>query len=177
MYAHPVHQEQYRGEKLTTLTDTVTKAAVDVDAQAPLRFVTPDGRKHDRAPLLFVSNNDYTCFGYPEYGRRERMDGGRLGVGAITSLPEGDLKTIRLAEIRSLQEWDATSYRIESDEKILAGLDGVAVESDSPSPARSALKGLRVLVPEGPQPEYVPAGEAAAARLPDLAETTGVGDA
>lgn len=176
VYAQAVHQEQYRGEKLATLTDTVAKAAVDVDAQAPLRFVTPDGRKHDRAPLLIVSSNRYTYSGYPDYGRRERMDGGRLGIGAITSLPEGDLKTMRLDQIRSLQEWDATSYRIESDEKILAGLDGEAVEFDSPLNLTIRPQGLRVLVPEGTVPGYVPAGEAAAARLLDLAETTGVGD-
>ena len=177
VYAQAVHQEQYRGEKLATLTDTVANAARDVDAQAALRFVTPDGRKHDRAPLLIVSNNRYTYSGYPDYGRRERMDGGRLGLGAITSLPEGDLKTMRLDQIRSLQEWDATSYRIESDEKILAGLDGEALEFDSPLDLTIRPQGLRVLVPEGTQPGYVPAGEAVAARLLDLAETTGVGDA
>ncbi|MDH4016376.1 MAG: diacylglycerol kinase family protein [Actinomycetota bacterium] len=174
VYAQAVHQEQYRGEKVATLTDTVAKAAEDVNAQAALRFVTPDGQKHDRAPLLIVSNNRYIYSGYPDFGRRARMDSGTLGLGAITNLPEGDPKTMKLEDIRSLQEWDATSYRIESDEKILAGLDGEAVEFDSPLNLSIRHQGLRVLVPAGTQPGYVTAGEAAAAKLIDLAETSGV---
>ena len=174
VYAQAVHQEQYRGEKVATLTDTVAKAAEDVNSQAALRFVTPDGQKHDRAPLLIVSNNRYIYSGYPDFGRRARMDSGTLGLGAITNLPEGDPKTMKLEDIRSLQEWDATSYRIESDEKILAGLDGEAVEFDSPLNLSIRHQGLRVLVPAGTQPGYVTAGEAAAAKLIDLAETSGV---
>ncbi len=177
VYAQAVHQEQYRAEKLSTLVDNVSRAAVDMEAQAALRFVTPDGQKHDRAPLLLISNNRYRYSGPPDYGRRLRLDGGRLGVGAITNLPQGNVATMRLDQIRSLQEWEATSYRIESDEKILAGLDGEAVAFDSPLNLTIRPQALHVLVPAGTQPGYVPAGEAAAAKLLDLAETTGLGGA
>lgn len=176
VYAQAVHQDEYRSEKLTTLQDAVTNAATDRDSQARMRYVTPDGRTHERAPLLLVSNNLYRYSGYPDYGRRLRLDSGKLGIGAVTNLPEGEAASLRLDQIRSLQEWETTSYRIESDEPILAGLDGEAVEFESPLNLVIRPKGLRVLVPAGTRPGYVPTGEVVAARLLDLAHTAGLGE-
>jgi diacylglycerol kinase family enzyme len=173
IYAQAVHQEQYRAEKAATLQDTVTRAAKDRDSQAKMWYVTPDGRTHERAPLLLASNNIYRYSGYPDYGRRLRLDSGKLGMSAITNLPEGDVASMRLDQIRSLQEWDTTSYRIESDEPILAGLDGEALEFESPLNLVIRPKGLRVLVPAGTRPGYVPTGEVVAAKLLDLAHTAG----
>lgn len=176
VYAQAVHREEYRGEKAAVLADAISTAAADSDAQAALRYVTPDGRTHERAPLLLVSNNLYKYSGYPDYGRRLRMDSGKLGIGALTNLPEGDAANMRLDQLRSLQEWETTSYRIESDEPILAGLDGEALEFESPLNLSTRPRGLRVLVPAGTRPGYVPAGEVVAAKLLDLAETTGLSD-
>jgi diacylglycerol kinase family enzyme len=174
VYAQAVHRDEYRDEKLSTLKDVLSNAATDVASQAQLRYVTPDGQQHDRAPLLIVSNNRYRFSGPPDYGRRSRMDEGTLGIGAITELPERDPAATRLNEIRSMVEWEATSYRIESDEPILAGLDGEALVFESPLNISIQPQGLRVLVPAGTQPGYVSGSEAAAARLLDLAETMGV---
>jgi diacylglycerol kinase family enzyme len=176
IYAQAVHREEYRAEKLKTLEDTVATAGRDVETQAQLRYVTPDGRTHERAPLLLVSNNIYHYSGYPDYGRRFRLDSGKLGIGAITNLPEGDLASMHLHQIQSLQEWEATSYRIESDEPILAGLDGEAVQFESPLDLVVRSNELSVLVPAGTKPGYVPKGEVIAARLLDLAETAGLGE-
>ena len=128
------------------------------------------------APLLLVSNNVYTYSGYPDYGRRLRMDAGRLGIGALTNLPEGDALQMRLDELLGLYEWEATSFRMESEDPILAGVDGEALRFDSPLTVSIRPKGLRVLVPAGTRPGYVPVGEAVAAKLLDLAETSGLGD-
>ena len=176
VYAQAVHTEGYREEKASTLTDTVGRAATDVEAQAALRYVTPDGRTHQRAPLLLVSNNLYHYSGYPDYGRRFRLDSGKLGIGAITNLPKGDVSSMRLDEIRSLQEWEATSFRIQSDDPILAGLDGEALQFASPLHLQIRPKGLTVLVPAGTRPGYVPAGEVVGAKLLDLAETSGLAE-
>jgi diacylglycerol kinase family enzyme len=176
VYAQAVHTEGYREEKASTLADTVGRASADVEAQAALRYVTPDGRTHERAPLLLVSNNLYHYSGYPDYGRRLRLDSGKLGISAITNLPEGDVASMRLDQIRSLQEWEAASYRIESDEPILAGLDGEALQFASPLNLQIQPKGLNVLVPAGTRPGYVPTGEVVAAKLLDLAETAGLAD-
>jgi diacylglycerol kinase family enzyme len=176
VYAQAVHREEYRGEKRATVRDTVTKAAQDRDSQAQMRYVTPDGRTHERAPLLLVSNNIYHYSGYPDYGRRLRLDSGKLGIGAITNLPEGEVAALRLDQVRSLQEWETPSYRIESDEPILAGLDGEAVEFESPLHLVTRPGGLRALVPAGTRPGFVPRGEVVAARLLDLAQTAGLAD-
>ena len=177
VYAQAVHRGEYREEKLSTLSDVVSNAATDVASQAQLRYITPDGQQHDRAPLLIVSNNRYRFSGPPDFGRRSRMDEGTLGIGAITELPERDPAAMRLDAIHSMVEWEATSYRIESDEPILAGLDGEALVFESPLNISIQPQGLRVLVPAGTQPGYVSGTDAAAARLLDLAETMGVGEA
>jgi hypothetical protein len=83
---------------------------------------------------------------------------------------------MRLDAIHSMVEWEATSYRIESDEPILAGLDGEALVFESPLDISIQPHGLRVLVPAGTQPGYVSGPDAAAARLLDLAETMGIAE-
>ena len=176
LYAQAVHTEGYRDNKKATLAKTLEDGVADVENVASLRYVTPDGRSHERAPLLLISNNVYRYSGHPDYGRRLRLDSGTLGIGAITSLRDSDVGSLPLSEIKAMQEWEATSYRIESDEPILAGLDGEALQFESPLNIQIRSKGLRVLVPTGTRPGYVPAGEVVAAKLLDLAETAGLGD-
>jgi hypothetical protein len=84
-----------------------------------------------------------------------------------------DVRSIRLDQLRTLHEWEVTSFRIESDEPILAGLDGEALVFDSPLNISIRPKGLRVVVPAGTRPGYQPLGEVVAARLLDLAELGG----
>lgn len=176
IYAQAVHSEGYRENKTATITKTLEEATADVSNVAALRYVTPDGVAHERAPLLLISNNVYRYSGYPDYGRRLRLDSGKLGIGAVTSLRDGDVGSMPLSELRAMQEWEATSYRIASDEPILAGLDGEALQFESPLNIQIRPKGLRVLVPAGTSPGYVPAGEVVAAKLLDLAETSGLAD-
>ena len=177
VYAQAVHQDRYRDNKEETLLDVTRSAAADPEAQAALRYETPDGRTHDRAPLLLVSNNLYRYSGPPDFGRRLRLDGGTLGIGAITNLPDGsDGSALTLDQLRTMQEWEATSFRIESDEPILAGVDGEALTFESPLDLVIRPKGLRVLVPAGTKPGYVPVGEAVAASILDLANLGGEPD-
>ena len=53
----------------------------------------------------------------------------------------------------------------ESDHPILAGLDGEALVFQSPLELEIVPRGLRVLVPRGTTPGFVPPGEAVAAQL------------
>ena len=174
VYAQAVHEEGYRENKEETLKKVVRAAAKDPSMQAALRYVTPDGEPHDRAPLLLVSNNVYRFSGPPDFGRRTRLDAGTLGIGAVTDLPRGaEISTVPLSELRSLQQWEATSYRIESDDPILAGVDGEALQFESPLDLTIRTKGLRVLVPTGTRPGYLPRREEIAARVLDLANLGG----
>jgi diacylglycerol kinase family enzyme len=175
VYATAVHQEGYRAEKVKTIAQVLAETAADPELQHSLRFATPDGRRYDRAPLVLVSNNRYVMTGPPDFGRRSRMDGGVLGVGAVTRLPEaGSVSSVTLGDLRGLHEWETSSLRIESDdETILAGVDGEALEFPAPLDITISTRRLRVLVPAGVRPGYLPPGEAIAARLLDLAEIGG----
>ncbi|MGI9609909.1 MAG: diacylglycerol/lipid kinase family protein [Acidimicrobiia bacterium] len=175
VYAQAVHRDGYRENKEETMAAVLAEAAANVDDQAAIRYATPDGRSHDHAPLLLVSNNPYHMSGPPDHGRRLRLDSGTLGVGAVTNLPEeADLTAITLDQLRTMQSWETRSIRLESDDPILAGLDGEALQFESPLDISVRPKGLRVLVPRGTEPGYVPLGEAVAARLVDMANTGGV---
>lgn len=66
-----------------------------------------------------------------------------------------------------------TSFRLESDAPILAGVDGEALTFESPLDIVIRPKGLRILVPAGTKPGYVPPGEAVAASILDLANLAG----
>ena len=103
------------------------------------------------------------------------MDGGMLGVSAVTSLPEaGTVGSVTLSDLRSLHEWETSSFQIESnDETILTGVDGEALEFPAPLDITIRNKGLRVLVPAGVRPGYLPPGEVIAARLLDMVEIGG----
>ena len=74
----------------------------------------------------------------------------------------------------SVRTWETASVRLESDEPILAGLDGEALIFESPLDITIRPKGLRVVIPRGTKPGYVSSGEAIAARLLDMAKTGGV---
>jgi diacylglycerol kinase family enzyme len=112
--------------------------------------------------------------GPPDFGRRLTLNAGKLGVGAVTNLPkDADLHSIRLDQLRTLHQWETTSLRLESDEPILAGFDGEALVFESPLDLSVRPKGLRILVPAGTRPGFVPRGEAVAARFVDMAGTGG----
>lgn len=175
VYAQAVHRDGYRENKEDTLAAVLSEVASDVDAQAAIRYATPNGDRHERAPVLLVSNNPYQMTGPPDYGRRPHLDTGLLGVGAVTNLPkDADLDSLKLNQLRALHTWETASVRLESDEPILAGLDGEALVFESPLDISVRPKGLRVVIPSGTKPGHVSSGEAIAARLLDMAKTGGV---
>jgi len=175
LYADAVHREEYRVEKEATVAAVLAEYAADPSNQPPIHFETPDGRRYDRTPLLLVSNNVYLFSGPPDYGRRLRLDSGTLGIGSMTGLPAGaSVATTKLADRKTFHQWAAASLELESDEQIRAGVDGEALTFDSPLVVSIRPRELRVLVPAGTRPGYVPPGEAAAARLIGLGDVGGV---
>ena len=113
--------------------------------------------------------------GPPDYGRRARLDSGELGIGAVTNFPTDLDAQMPLSHLRSLHQWTAPVYVIDSDEPIQAGVDGEATVFDPPLTVSVQPKGLRVLVPRGTRPGYASTSELVAARLLDLADTAGIG--
>lgn len=177
VYAQAVHEPGYRADKTATLADKVARATVDAGSQARLRYSTPDGTQHERAPLLLVANNPYHFSGYPDFGRRLRLDSGMLGIAALTDLTDDTTLDVALEDLAGLHEWTTASYRVESDEPIEAGLDGEAVTFRSPLTLQLHRRALGVLVPAGTRPGLSPRHRLVAAHLADLAETAGIGEA
>ena len=85
----------------------------------------------------------------------------------------GSFLQSKLSDLRGPEEWRTASFRIESeDEKILAGVDGEALSFDAPLTITIKPKALRVLVPAGTGPGYLPPAQRRVAKLLDLAELT-----
>jgi hypothetical protein len=73
-----------------------------------------------------------------------------------------------------VRHWQADRLLLESDGPIVAGLDGEALTFDSTLELVIRPRGLRVLVPAGTKPGYVPPSEAIAAGLIGLGRLAGV---
>lgn len=175
VYAKAVHEESYRSQKADTLARVVAETAAGEGETDPLLFQAPDGTKHDSPPLLLISNNPYHFSGPPDFGRRPRLDSGKLGIGALTRLPDSGETILTLAPPRpgAIQEWQAESITLDSDGEVLAAVDGEALEFESPIDISLQRRGLSVLVPKGTKPGFVSHGEAIAAQLLDLASLSG----
>lgn len=119
--------------------------------------------------MTLVSNNPYVVSGPPDYGRRLRLDAGMLGISTAAEGTAAD-GTKRGSGVR---HWEADRLVLRSDQPILAGLDGEALAFDSPLELVIRPRGLRVLVPSGTRPGYVPPRETLAAELIGLARLAG----
>jgi diacylglycerol kinase family enzyme len=139
------------------------------DSGTAIRFTAPWGAHAERTAMTIVSNNPYVFSGPPDYGRRLRLDTGMLGISVAA---EGTSAAGTTSA--ALRHWQADHLRLESDQPILAGLDGEALTFDSPVELVIRPRGMRVLVPAGTKPGYVPPREALAAELIGLARLGGV---
>ena len=119
--------------------------------------------------MALVSNNPYLFSGPPDFGRRPSLGSGKLGISAAGegTNPDGSPGS-------GIRTWESGSLRIESDTPILAGLDGEAVQFESPLQLSILPKALRVLVPSGTEPGYRSIGEAVKAGLDELATLGGI---
>ncbi|MGI9579301.1 MAG: hypothetical protein ACR2OH_13965, partial [Microthrixaceae bacterium] len=115
-------------------------------------------------------NNPYLFSGPPDFGRRPSLGSGTLGIHAA-----GEGTTAKGTSTSAVRSWETGSLRIESDETILAGLDGEAVQFESPLELSIRPKALKVLVPSGTEPGYKSIGEAFKAGLEELATLAGIG--
>jgi diacylglycerol kinase family enzyme len=122
-----------------------------------LRFVTPDGTEVDGSFLVMVSNNPYVLAASPSTSQRLRLDSGQLGVFAIsatTGAQAAEVLTLALAGKGSRSD-GAFEFSYETFEVMsrsgsaYAGVDGEALELQTPMIFRIHPLGLRMLVPEG----------------------------
>ncbi|MBG7605055.1 MAG: hypothetical protein IZT58_10520 [Actinobacteria bacterium] len=112
--------------------------------------------------------------GPPDFGRRFRLDSGKLGISAVTNLtPVIDIGAELLNQSGGHQSWETKTYRLESNDNILAGVDGEAIQFESPLEVSIQRRALTVLVPSGTKPGFVPPRQTVAAKVLDIASLGG----
>ena len=146
LYAEAVQREGYRDAKLRTILDTAPDA---LDAQpdertAELGWRGPDGRAHESAAVILVSNNAYRLGRVVGSGTRPRMDAGELGF-AVLQAPQAH------GAVHPWQQWSAPAFEMTASRPVPVGVDGEALLLDPPLRLASRPRALRVrIAPQHP---------------------------
>jgi diacylglycerol kinase family enzyme len=157
VYATIVQQEGYREAKVAKTKELLPQLLGETTEPFDLSFVTPDGTEVNGPFLVMVSNNPYVLAASPSTSQRLRLDTGRLGVFAVTAATgaqAAEVVTLALAGQGSRSghafEFTCEKFEIRSHSgTAYAGIDGEALELETPMTFRSYPQGLRMLVPEG----------------------------
>jgi len=140
IYARLVHRREHHRRRRDALARLRALALTLQDRRRRQRF-TIDGRRV-RAPLVLVSNNDYTL-DLLSLGERERLDEGKLHV----YIPHGFRRI-------TWEKRSGTQLEIGAPQpRLRTAIDGEPVELDTPLRFRINPLGLRVLVPPAPEPK------------------------
>ena len=148
VYGDAVREPTYRDAKLRTLLKTAEKVRSSTAEAPALRLVDDRGREHRDPAVVIVSNNPYGLE-IPGGGGRPVLDGGELGI-IVVEAP-------RAGPPRAATAWTAPSLEVFAGAPLHAGIDGEAVDLDSP--LRFAIKPAALRI-------RISSREAAAGRLP-----------
>ena len=156
-YAAIVQQEGYRDAKAETTSRLLPEMLGQQAEPFDLQFVTPDGREVDGCFLIMVSNNPYVLGPSLDVSQRRRLDSGRLGVFAVsarTGSQTAEVVTLALVGKGSASgsgfQFECDTFEVRSRSgKAYAGIDGEALELQTPLVFKIHPGGLRLLVPEG----------------------------
>jgi diacylglycerol kinase family enzyme len=157
IYATIVQQEGYRDAKVETTRTLLPEMLGRTDEPFDLQFTEPDGTEVDGAFLIQVSNNPYVLDAFLDATERRSVDTGRLGVIALTATTGKDAAAmVTLAAVgsrrrsRNWHELTPETFEVRSRSgKAFVGVDGEALEMDTPLHFRIHPRGLHLLVPEG----------------------------
>ena len=157
VYATIVQQLGYREAKVATTKQLLPELVGETQEPFDLQFVTPDGTEVDGSFLVMVSNNPYVLAASPSTSQRLRLDTGRLGVFAVsatTGAQAAEVVTLALAGQGSRSghafEFTCEGFEVRSRSgTAYAGVDGEALQLETPMTFRVHPQGLRMLVPEG----------------------------
>ena len=157
VYATIVQQEGYREAKSATTKQLLPELLGATERPFDLQFTSPDGAEVEGSFVVMVSNNPYVLAVSPSTSQRLRLDTGRLGVFAVTAATgteAAEVVTLALAgqgpRSGHAFEFSCEQFEIRSRSgTAFAGIDGEAMELDTPMTFRAHPQGLRMLVPEG----------------------------
>ena len=136
VYAAIVQSPAYRDHKMRTVIDMLPELVGPGAQPYDLRFNGPDGRAHESATVLLVSNNRYGVDPRPQRGTRGDLAGGVLGVIALAGPPPV-----------GLTEWSTPTFRVDSATPIALGIDGESVEMEPPLDFELLPLALRIRTP------------------------------
>lgn len=157
VYATIVQQEGYREDKMKT-TQLLLPELLDRRGEPfDLQFVTPDGTEVDGAFLIMVSNNPYVLGASVDLSQRRQLDTGRLGVFAVSARTGAEAAEVvasaiagRAAASGHAYQFECVEFEVRSRSGVAyVGIDGEALELETPLRFSIHPKGLRMLVPEG----------------------------
>jgi diacylglycerol kinase family enzyme len=141
LYAQAVQRPEYRNHKIRTLVDTLPNVAGAAPSQGQdLRYDGPDGVAPGRTIVVQVSNNSYRLGRLVGSGTRPRIDDGRLGIAVLVEV------TRRHRPHLALRRWEASTFEVDADGPVSAGVDGEALVLEPPLrfAIRSATLRVRV---------------------------------
>ena len=140
LYADAVQRPGYREAKLHTLLDTVPDV-LGPDSKPPA-LSWDSGGAGESAVAILVSNNSYRLGRALGSGTRPRLDQGELGIAVLANIGADGTPRRKLA----MRQWTTPEFDIEADGSVAAGIDGEAVQLESPLRFRTRPKALRVRI-------------------------------
>jgi diacylglycerol kinase family enzyme len=154
VYAQIVQSDAYRGAKRETIQEMLPDLLGPDSTPFDLHFLGPDGEERRTADVLLVSNNPYELHKLGSVGGRARIDGGRLGIVALTIRSPADAAKLmaldavgQLSHFEGWLEWEAEEFDVSAAGLIAAGIDGESISLPSPLHFRSVPGALRLLLP------------------------------
>jgi diacylglycerol kinase family enzyme len=177
IYATIVQSEDYRNNKVE-VSSTMTAELLGRQAETfDLQYTTADGTEVDGAFLIMVSNNRYVLGAKRDVAQRRRLDAGQLGIFALSPRTGGQAARLMTMSMLGLPdyskywwEFHAPDFEVRSRSgSAYMGVDGEALEADTPLRFEIHPLGLRLYVPEGNLDE-VERRRARDLRIADLTE-------
>ena len=155
IYATVVQSDEYRDAKAATFSSMLPKLLGPGTEPFDLQFHDPDGREIDGAFLVMVSNNPYVIGKSLDDFQRRRLDTGQLGVIAVDAPGAAEAAGLVAASAVDLRqrsrywhEFAIDTFEIRSRSgTAYVGIDGEALEMDTPLRFEMFPGGLRLFVP------------------------------
>jgi diacylglycerol kinase family enzyme len=154
VYAEAVRSDAYRDAKLATMERTLPELLGPGATPMDLRFTDAEGKLHETAQLLMVSNNPYRIDDLTGGSSRPRLDTGMLGILAVeitSSAQAAELLALeaigRARNSGGWLEWSAPTLVVDSSSQIAAGIDGESMMLEPPLRFEIVPQALTVLLP------------------------------
>jgi diacylglycerol kinase family enzyme len=154
LYAKIVQSPEYRDAKVQTVLDMLPDLLGPDAVPLDLRYVGPDGERHDSAHMLLVSNDPYQLDGGSGRGTRVRLDAGTLGVVSLRVKSAAEAQRIvaldavgKINRFSGWLEWSTERFQVDSGASVEVGVDGEAMMMTPPLVFESRPGALRVRIP------------------------------